>query len=64
MLEVQCKKCEQKHYPKTLGAPLYCCSTKTGVVRLVTEFFDPEKKRRWWTVSNAAIVRWVKSHGC
>lgn len=62
-LEIECKRCGRKHYPRTLARSLVCCSTPSGVTRLITEFHDPETGRRWSTVMSKTIVRFIQRPG-
>ena len=57
ILQIECKRCGRKHYPKTLMRRLLCCSTTRGPRRLVSVFRDPMSGATWYVPSNAAIVR-------
>ena len=60
MIEIECKRCHARHYPRTLRRSLLCCSRRNGVTRLVAALEDPKTGHRWFTVTNAAVVRDVQ----
>lgn len=59
MLEIECKRCHAKHFPRRLGKSLICsCTYRPGMhTALIVEVHDAEAGERWFTVTNQATVR-------